>query len=657
MRDTIFEGESGILNCAYAHEFRNGSVDDGWNRSLVEARFKNKSYIKGFCVDPATPVLTSDLRWISAGDVSAGMNLAGFEKDRTPFRRHYKSAIVDSAEIIFQPCYRLILDDDTEIICSEDHQWLVSGEVSGDAHWISTKRLYIGIQKQSSIIRLFDTWKTDNSYRGGYLAAAYDGEGYLTQTKDTRNGGNVNILGFTQNSNLMRELTKKFLSEINISYRESWSGGKCGEIILTNHRDIVRLLGTVRPARLLPKFKFEDLGSISIQSNGEQIANRVVAREFVGRRAVMAIKTSTETFIANGLASHNSSEKPWKLRGPQFHFAYGDEACFWADASKGTITDTTWSNLTIATRLPARPGWSDEYQTQIVIATTPRSVPLLRTSDPDPARHGIMQREDVVITRGKTTENLENLSETYRANVIAPLMGTRLGRQELEAEILDDREDALWRRDWIEETRLPPDAQIEFSRVVIAVDPAVSDGEGAAESGIVVAAADRRGHGYVLADETMRGSPDVVMRKVASLYHQYKADRVVAEVNNGGDYIGSVLRAVDANVPYRTVRASRGKAVRAEPISALYEQKRVHHIGVMPYLEDQLCSWAPSDDLSPDRLDACVWAFTDLKDLVTASWKDAYGVRSCESCKKPFFKAVDGVDRTSCPFCSVQIED
>lgn len=515
VRDTMIEGDSGLLSCLSNHEMRGGQIDTGWNRSLVEVRMANGTYFKGYCVAPETRLLTADLRYIPAGEIEPGTKLAGFEKERAPYRRHYRTAIAESAEIIKQPCYRLILDDDTRIICSDEHQWLTQYSGKTQAKWLMTKnlRVHTGRYSNSRILRLFDLWKPNTSYAAGYLAAAFDGESHRSQ--------------------------------------------------------------------------------------------EVVAKEFIGEQWVSAIRTSTGTFIAEGLASHNSSEKPWKLRGPQFHFAWGDESCFWADAGKGTITDTTWSNLTIATRLPSRPGWDDDFQTQIVVATTPRTVALLRSTDPDPARRGIMQREDVIITRGKTMENIANLSETYKATVIAPLMGTRLGRQELEAEILDDREDALWRREWIEETRYPEDIKIDFSRVVVAVDPAVSDGESAAETGIVVAAADRNGHGYVLADETMRGSPDVVMRKVASLFHEYKADRVVAEVNNGGDYIGSVLRAVDANIPYRMVRATRGKAVRAEPISALYEQKRVHHIGVFPFLEDQLCSWSPLDAVSPDRLDAC----------------------------------------------------
>ncbi len=368
-------------------------------------------------------------------------------------------------------------------------------------------------------------------------------------------------------------------------------------------------------------------------------------------------RSLVELRMANGSRFKGfSSEKPWKLRGPGFHFAWGDETCFWADASKGAVADSTWMNLNIATRLPARPSWDDDFQTQIVVATTPRPVALLRTSDPDPSRIGIMQRDDAVITRGKTMENLANLSETYKATVVAPLLGTRLGRQELEAEILEERDDALWRREWIDETRLPFGSEIELARVVVAIDPAVSDGEGAAETGIIVAGADRKGHGYVLADETMRGSPEVVMRKVVSIYHEYKADRVVVETNNGGDYLPALLRAVDANVPCRKVTATRGKAVRAEPVSALFEQRRIHMVGVYPYLEDQLCSWVPTDPVSPDRLDATVWAFFDLKDLVSASWLEAYNVSKCEKCDKPFFRTIDGIPRTNCPYCSAPIQ-
>jgi phage terminase large subunit-like protein len=333
-----------------------------------------------------------------------------------------------------------------------------------------------------------------------------------------------------------------------------------------------------------------------------------------------------------------------------------DEAAFWTDANKGTITDTTWSNLLIATRLPARRGWDGEYRTQICVATTPRPVALLRTQDPDPARAGLIQRPYTVITRGRTTDNLANLSETYRAQVIAPLVGTRLGRQELDAELLDDREDALWRRDWIDADRGPAAPLPDMIRVVVGVDPAVSDGESSAETGIVVCGAGRDGQGYVLADYTLRGTPQVVMRKVADAFAGHKADRVVAEVNNGGDYIGTLLRVVDPGIAYKAVSATRGKQTRAEPISALYEQHRVHHLGSFPQLEDQLCSWSPLDPESPDRLDALVWAFTDLKDLISGSWLGAYGVTRCGKCGQAYLAGPGGTPRDKCPHCGAKAE-
>lgn len=365
-----------------------------------------------------------------------------------------------------------------------------------------------------------------------------------------------------------------------------------------------------------------------------------------------------ELYLANGSKYKTfSSEKPRKLRGPQFHFAWGDESAFWTDAHKGVLADTTWSNLRIAVRLPPKPGWPGDYRTQIVVATTPRPVALLRTSDPEPSRAGLMQRESTIITRGRTSENLANLSETYKAQVIAPLIGTRLGRQELDAELLEDREDALWRRDWLDDDRLPAEPRPGMIRVVVGVDPAVSDGESSAETGIIVVGADRNGHGYVIADWTLRGTPQVAMRRVVDAYHEFRADRVVAEVNNGGDYIGTLLHAVDPGVAYKAVRATRGKYTRAEPVSALYEQHRVHHLGHFRQLEDQYCSWAPTDDESPDRLDAAVWGFFDLKDLISGSWSDAYGSTSCPRCRKLFLRTMDGVARIACPHCHAPLDE
>jgi phage terminase large subunit-like protein len=170
----------------------------------------------------------------------------------------------------------------------------------------------------------------------------------------------------------------------------------------------------------------------------------------------------------------------------------------------------------------------------------------------------------------------------------------------------------LWTRNVIEATRLPPYAQIDFKRIVVAIDPAVSAGEGSDETGIVVAAQGWDGHGYVLGDLSGRYSPTEWAMKAIGAYRRWRADRIVAETNQGGDLIEATLRVVDPNVPLRRVHAKRGKLVRAEPVSALYERRRAHHIGGFPELEDQLCSFAPGASDSPDRLDALVYALTDL---------------------------------------------
>ena len=353
-----------------------------------------------------------------------------------------------------------------------------------------------------------------------------------------------------------------------------------------------------------------------------------------------------------------SAEKPWRLRGPQHHFAWGDESCFWQDAHKGLIADTTWTNLIITLRLKARTGWPPGYRPQVVVATTPRPVALLRTNDPDPSRTGLMQRETTIITRGRTADNLDNLSDTYKENVVLPLLGTRLGRQELDAELLDDVPGALWRREWIDETRITdPLAVPDLLRVVIGVDPAVTDGESSAQTGIIVAGAARNGHGYVLADFTLRATPREAIERAIAAYHEFKGDRIVAEVNNGGDYIGTLVRTVDPNVPYQSVRATRGKAMRAEPVSSLYEQRRVHHVGSLPYLEDSMCSWTPADAESPDRLDACVWAIHALKDLIGGSFLSAYGVIRCGKCSHAFTRLDPGTKqpRLTCPRCSESV--
>jgi phage terminase large subunit-like protein len=235
---------------------------------------------------------------------------------------------------------------------------------------------------------------------------------------------------------------------------------------------------------------------------------------------------------------------------------------------------------------------------RVVVTTTPKPIKIIRELIADPT---------TVITRGSTYDNRANLAPAFLEQIIRKYEGTRLGRQELNAEILDDVPGALWNRARIEETRWPAHRNVpELIRIVIAIDPAVSSGDEADETGILVAGIDANDHGYVLADQSGRYPPTEWARIAIRLYRQHNADRIVAEANNGGAMVEATVRVVDANVSYKPVHASRGKVVRAQPVGALYEQSRIHHVGAFPALEDQMCAFTTDFDraaagFSPDR--------------------------------------------------------
>ena len=240
-----------------------------------------------------------------------------------------------------------------------------------------------------------------------------------------------------------------------------------------------------------------------------------------------------------------------------------------------------------------------------VVTTTPRPTKLIKALVADPK---------VVVTRGSTYDNWENLAPVFLAQIVRRYEGTRLGRQELDAEILDDVPGALWTHGLIDATRVNTVPQL--TRIVVAIDPAVSSDEHADETGIVVAGKDSAGHGYVLADLSGRYAPTEWAKAAIAAYRTHAADRIVAEINNGGDMVEATLRIVDPAVPFTAVHAARGKVARAEPVAALYEQGRVHHLGALPRLEDQMCCFAHDYDrasgYSPDRVDALVWALSEL---------------------------------------------
>ena len=237
-----------------------------------------------------------------------------------------------------------------------------------------------------------------------------------------------------------------------------------------------------------------------------------------------------------------------------------------------------------------------------VATTTPKPVKLVRE---------LLVLATTHVTRGSTYDNAANLAPSFLAAIKLRYEGTRLGRQELNAEILDDVPGALWTRARLDDLRVR--AAPDLVRVVVGIDPAVTSGEDSDETGIVVAGRGVDGHAYVLADRTCRMSPDGWARRALIAYDKHAANLVVAEVNNGGDLVTSVLQTARQSVPVKSVRASRGKYTRAEPVAALYEQGRVHHVGTFGALEDQQCAYTPDGyEGSPDRVDALVWALTDL---------------------------------------------
>ena len=286
-----------------------------------------------------------------------------------------------------------------------------------------------------------------------------------------------------------------------------------------------------------------------------------------------------------------SSEAPDQLRGPQHAVAWADEIAKW------NYAEETWDNLLFGLRLGERP--------RVMATTTPRNVPLLGK---------LLEDKKVCVTRGNTFENGANLPDAFLAEIRQRYEGTRIGRQELYGELLTDIEGALWNRDLLDGCRIS--SIPELSRIVVAVDPPVSSGPDADQCGIIVAGRDRAGQGYVLRDETIQGvGPLDWASRAIRAYHEFNADRLVAEVNNGGDLVESLMRQIDPEVSYLPVRASRGKAIRAEPVAALYEQGRIFHQGIFPELEEEMCTFSQAEvrkGKSPDRVDALVWAITDL---------------------------------------------
>lgn len=297
---------------------------------------------------------------------------------------------------------------------------------------------------------------------------------------------------------------------------------------------------------------------------------------------------------ANEIEFYNGSRiigfpaiEPDRLRGVQFHRVWCDELASWRYRE-------TFDNLMMALRLGENP--------KCVITTTPRPTEIIKE---------LAIRSDTKVIKGSTFENVDNLAPSAIKMLKERYEGTRLGRQELYAEILEDVEGALFNSSNIEQNRV--DVLPQMQRIVVSIDPAVTSKSSSDETGIIVAGRGIDNHYYILDDKSGIFSPDVWIKRSIELFYKYEADRIVCEVNNGGDLIEKLLRIQDSNVPYTSVRATRGKILRAEPVSSLYERNLVHHHKYFKELEEQMCSYTADTIKSPDRLDALVWALTNLQ--------------------------------------------
>lgn len=306
-----------------------------------------------------------------------------------------------------------------------------------------------------------------------------------------------------------------------------------------------------------------------------------------------------------------SASDPESLRGPQFDCAWCDELGKWQKAE-------AWDMLQFALRLGERP--------QQVVTTTPRSTPLLK---------GLMKAPQTVVTRAPTSANRLHLAKSFLETVTAKYAGSSLGRQELDGEFIEQIDGALWNWAMLDAARRRPGPE-RLDRIVVAVDPPVTSGSGADECGIIVAGVSMDGppqqwRAEVIVDGSIKGaSPQGWAEQAVALYRRHEADRLVAEVNQGGEMVGSLVRSVDPMVPFRAVRANRGKGLRAEPVAALYEQGRVSHRIAFPRLEEQMVAMTLggfAGQGSPDRLDALVWAITDLMIEPAANYGNP-GIRS-----------------------------
>lgn len=343
-----------------------------------------------------------------------------------------------------------------------------------------------------------------------------------------------------------------------------------------------------------------------------------------------------EMRLTNGsLIKLYSAEEPDRLRGPQHHGA-------WCDELASFKYPEVFDMLKFGLRLGEHP--------QVIVTTTPRPTKHIKQLLKE------AETGQTIVTRGTTFDNAQNLPQSFLTELIARYEGTRLGRQEMYGEVIAEVEGALWNRDNIDQHRVKEEPS-DLARVVVAIDPAVTANEGSDETGIIVGGRNNQGELFVLGDYTIKASPLEWASRAVEAYDRHNADAIVVETNNGGEMIKTLIRQVRPTMNVVEVRATRGKVLRAEPIAALYEQGRCHHIGVFDKLEEQMTEWTQSDPKSPDRLDALVWAFTELSQGSMMTQYLSSVAKWCSACHLPMHKSASHCNKCGEPLAETETID
>lgn len=568
-----------------------------WVGGLDDAERAEKILGMEFCVDPESKVLTSDLRWVAAKDVAVGQKLVGFPEDLDGHCKLEPSKVERHDIIEAEKCR--IVTDKGETVVSAQHQFVAHYDDRRHRNfrqfsWRKAEDLRVGDRVRFTT----SPWETPRTYDDGWFAGMLDGEGWCLPK--------IRQLGVAQRGGPVLDAMKAWLDQNGIGYLERNDQKEgyepCYKLIVRTLWDAMKVLGMTQPKRLNARALWD--GCRAFRNPGHDAT--ILRIEPLGRGPVVSMSTSTKTFIADGFLAHNCS-------------------IFYNECSQIPYSSVLMARTRLAQQIEGLA--PREYFDCNPSGTSHYTYKLFREHrDPETGRP--VNPNDYAEMAMNPVDNRANIAASYIETLQA--LPDKQRRRFFEGEWSPEVEGALWSIEVIDKSRIvPPEGATYDSmlldgtipplvRVVVAVDPSGCSGKEESRSdeiGVVVAGRGVDGKGYVLADRTVRLGPAGWGRVVAQAYGDYRADAVVAEQNFGGAMVEHVIRTADPNIPVLMVNASRGKAVRAEPVSALYEQDMVRHVGTFPALEEQMINMSMAGYVgskSPDRMDALVWALSEL---------------------------------------------